>query len=60
MFGASSEVTRAHVDDMAEGHILAMERGRVGESYILAGPAMTHRELMERFAKITGLPRPKI
>ncbi len=60
MFGASSGVTWAHVDDIAEGHILAMERGRVGESYILAGPAMTYRELMEQFAKITGLPGPKI
>jgi nucleoside-diphosphate-sugar epimerase len=27
----------AHIDDIAEGHILAMEKGRIGESYIIAG-----------------------
>jgi dihydroflavonol-4-reductase len=60
MFGASSGATWAHVDDIAEGHILALERGSVGEAYILAGPAMTYREMMERFAQVTGIPGPKI
>lgn len=59
MFGARSGLTWAHVDDIAEGHILAMERGRAGESYILAGPALTYREMMEVFAKITGTPPPR-
>lgn len=31
----------AHVDDIARGHILAMELGTVGESYIIAGPTHT-------------------
>lgn len=60
MFGAKSGVTWAHVDDIADGHILAMEQGRVGEAYILAGPAMTYRESMEAFAALTGLGAPKV
>jgi nucleoside-diphosphate-sugar epimerase len=60
MFGAKSGVTWAHVDDIADGQILAMEKGRNGEAYILAGPAMTYREAMQVFEKITGLPAPKV
>ncbi len=60
MLGAKSGVTWAHVNDVADGHILAMEKGRVGESYILAGPALTYREAMQLFEKITGIPAPKI
>jgi nucleoside-diphosphate-sugar epimerase len=60
MFGAKSGVTWAHVDDIADGHILAMEKGRIGESYILAGPAMTYRESMRVFEEISGLGAPKV
>jgi nucleoside-diphosphate-sugar epimerase len=60
MFGAKSGVTWAHVDDIADGHILAMEKGRIGEAYILAGPAMTYRESMQAFEKISGIGAPKV
>lgn len=46
--------TFAHVEDVAEGHILAAERGQVGESYILAGPAATLGELVRLWARLTG------
>lgn len=59
MFGAKSGVTWAHVDDIAEGHILALEKGRIGESYILAGPPLTYKEAMQMWEKITGVPAPK-
>ncbi|MBI3975938.1 MAG: NAD-dependent epimerase/dehydratase family protein [Armatimonadetes bacterium] len=49
----------AHVDDTARGHLLAMEKGRPGESYIIAGPAHTLRELFELAEQITGIPAPK-
>ncbi len=50
----------AHVDDTARGHILAMERGRGGEAYIIAGPPHT---LIEAFAiaeRIMGIRAPRL
>ena len=50
----------AHVDDIARGHILAMEQGTTGESYIIAGPTHTLVEAMHMAQKITGIPTPRI
>ncbi|MEK6322553.1 MAG: NAD-dependent epimerase/dehydratase family protein [Acidobacteriota bacterium] len=50
----------AHVDDVARGHILAMEKGRTGESYILAGPPHTFIEAIELAEQITGVPAPRM
>jgi dihydroflavonol-4-reductase len=47
-----------HVDDVARGHILALERGAVGRSYILGGTNLYLRELLGLLAAVTGLPRP--
>ena len=60
MLGATAGLTWAHVDDIAEGHILAMEKGRVGEAYIIAGPSLTYKTTMQIFEKITGIPAPRI
>lgn len=46
------------VDDCAEGHVLAMERGAVGQRYILGGENLTYRQILELLAEITGLPGP--
>lgn len=46
----------AHVDDTARGHLLAMEKGRVGESYIIAGPAHSVAEALRIAERITGIP----
>jgi len=50
---------------VGKGHILAVERGRTGERYILNGENISHRQLMRIVAEITGgrqplvtLPRP--
>lgn len=44
----------------AEGHLLAAERGRVGERYILGGENMTLREILEALAAISGRSAPRI
>jgi len=49
----------AHVDDIARGHILAMEQGKPGESYIIAGPTHTLVEAMKLAQRITGVPAPR-
>lgn len=48
------------VEDIARGHLLAAERGRVGEKYILGGENLTLEELFGRLARLAGLPAPKI
>lgn len=50
----------AHVDDVVEGHILSAERGKPGESYILAGPPSTMREVVGLWSRITGRPEPML
>ncbi len=59
-FGAKSGITLAHVDDIADGHILAAERGQDGESYVLAGPALTYKQIQEKWAEITGISPPRV
>lgn len=50
----------ARVEDVVEGHILAMEKGEVGESYIIAGPPHTLVEYFELAEQITGIPAPRL
>lgn len=47
-----------HIDDTARGHLAAMEKGREGESYIIAGPRHTLVEAFEIAERITGIPAP--
>jgi dihydroflavonol-4-reductase len=49
-----------HVDDVAEGHALALERGIPGESYILGGEDMTLAQLLARVAAAAGRRPPRI
>jgi nucleoside-diphosphate-sugar epimerase len=50
----------AHVDDIARGHILAMEKGKAGESYIIAGPPATLEDALNLAEQITGVPAPRM
>lgn len=47
-----------HVDDVAEGHILALERGRIGERYILGGEDITLGAMLGEIAALTGGRKP--
>lgn len=49
-----------HVDDVADGTLLAHAKGRIGESYNLAGPKSTMGELVDETAKIVGRKPPRI
>jgi dihydroflavonol-4-reductase len=48
------------VKDVAEGNLLACQHGRPGERYILGCENLTLAQILERLAKITGLPAPKV
>lgn len=48
-----------HVDDVAAGHLLAMEHGRVGERYILGGQDASLRQMLAEIARLTGRPAPR-
>jgi nucleoside-diphosphate-sugar epimerase len=48
-----------HVDDVAEGILLALDRGEVGESYVLGGQVATMRDLVETVSKVEGRKAPK-
>jgi dihydroflavonol-4-reductase len=48
------------VRDVARGHLLALERGRSGERYILGGADLTLAELFAAIAELAGRPRPRV
>ncbi len=48
------------VEDVAEGHLLAAEKGRVGERYILGNTNLTINELFDMLERLTGISRPKM
>ena len=50
----------AHVDDIVLGHILAMEKGKVGESYIIAGEPYQISDAFQLASKITGKRAPGV
>ena len=49
-----------HVDDVADGHLLAYEKGAIGESYILGGENRTLQWILETVAELTGQRPPRI
>ena len=48
------------VRDVARGHLLACEKGRVGERYILGAENLTLQQIFEQLAEITGRPAPRV
>ncbi len=48
------------VEDVAAGHLLAADRGRVGERYILGHRNLTMKQILDALEKLTGLPAPRV
>ena len=49
-----------HVDDVARGHLLAFERGRIGERYVLGGENASLKDILARIAAIVGRRPPRL
>ena len=50
----------AHVDDIVQGHILAMEKGKIGETYIIAGEPVKVADAFLLASQITGRRAPMV
>lgn len=51
--------TYSYIDDVAKGHLLALEHGKKGEGYILGGEDASLVELFEMLEEMTGVKRPR-
>jgi dihydroflavonol-4-reductase len=49
-----------HVDDVAEGQLLAFERGRIGERYVLGGDNLPLGEMLAQIARLVGRKPPRL
>ena len=49
-----------HVEDVAEGHFLALERGRIGQNYILGGEDVSLEIMLAEIASLAGRRAPKL
>lgn len=48
------------VEDVAKGHLLAAEKGQVGQRYILGNANMTLQEIFALLERVTGIPAPRL
>ena len=55
-----SGLNLVHVDDVATGHVLALERGRVGERYILGGEDVALGTMLTEIARLVGRKPPTV
>ncbi len=49
----------SHVEDIAAGILLALDKGKLGETYVISGPATTMREAIDTIAAVSGRKAPK-
>jgi dihydroflavonol-4-reductase len=50
----------AGVEDVAAGHLLAAERGKSGERYLLGAENLSLKQMLDILAQVTGLPAPRL
>ncbi len=55
-----AELNWIDIADVAEGHSLAMEKGRVGQRYILAHRNMRFGSFLQLLAEVSGRPAPRV
>ena len=48
------------VEDIAQGHLLAMDEGEIGEAYNLAGPCRLWEEILPIAEEVTGVEPPRL
>jgi dihydroflavonol-4-reductase len=48
------------VRECARGHVMALEKGKSGERYILGGEDLTLKQILDKLGNLTGLPSPKV
>jgi nucleoside-diphosphate-sugar epimerase len=58
MLPSQTALCWAHVDDIVKGHILAMEKGKVGESYIIAGEPYKLADAFKIASQVSGKRAP--
>ncbi|HEU5253712.1 MAG TPA: NAD-dependent epimerase/dehydratase family protein [Solirubrobacterales bacterium] len=52
-------ICMTHVEDIAGGILLALDKGKLGETYVISGPVTTMREAIETVARVSGRTAPK-
>ena len=54
----TGQTTVATLEDVVAGHLAALDRGRVGQTYVLGGTTLPFSELLARLAAVVGVPAP--
>ena len=49
-----------HVDDVAQGHLLALDKGKIGERYILGGQDVTLADMLAVIAQLSNRKPPRV
>ena len=52
-------ICMTHVEDIAGGILLGLDKGKLGETYVISGPATTMREAVDTVARLSGRKAPK-
>jgi dihydroflavonol-4-reductase len=52
-------ICMTHVEDIAGGILLALDKGKLGETYVISGPVTTMREAIDMVAKVSGRKAPR-
>jgi dihydroflavonol-4-reductase len=61
MFGyVDTGMNIVDVEDVATGHLLAAERGRLGEKYILGGENLSLKQVLDLLSEVSGLPQVRL